>query len=118
VQFDELLAHLLNLPDEQKSTLIIQSGRDVPHEQIVKVMDIAKEAGIDKIEFAMRPSENKRMESSREQMRREHSDEIAALRKRLSEATKKVEEMRKQVEEMRKRHEDAVPNREQRGKED
>ncbi|MDE0018924.1 MAG: biopolymer transporter ExbD [Candidatus Poribacteria bacterium] len=118
VQFDELLAHLLNLPDEQKSTLIIQSGRDVPHEQIVKVMDIAKEAGIDKIEFAMRPSENKRMESGREQMRREYSDEIAALRKRISEATKKVEEMRKQVEETRKRHEDAVPNREQHGNED
>ena len=118
VQFDELLAHLLNLPDEQKSTLIIQSGRDVPHEQIVKVMDIAKEAGIDKIEFAMRPSENKRMESGKEQMRREYSDEIAALRKRISEATKKVEEMRKQVEETRKRHEDAVPNREQHGNED
>ncbi|MCY3742355.1 MAG: biopolymer transporter ExbD [Candidatus Poribacteria bacterium] len=70
VQFDELPGRLLNLSEEQKSTLIIQSERDVPHEQIVKVMDIAKEAGIDKIEFAMRPSENKRMESGREQMRR------------------------------------------------
>jgi len=118
VQFDELLAHLLKLSEEQKSTLIIQSGRDVPHEQIVKVMDIAKEAGIDKIEFAMRPAENKRMESGREQMRREHSDEIAALRKRLSEATKDAEEIRKQIEEIRKRHEDAIRNREQRGKED
>ncbi|MXY99711.1 hypothetical protein F4Y93_03345 [Candidatus Poribacteria bacterium] len=70
VQFDELPVRLLNLSEERKSTLIIQPGRDVPHEQIVKVMDIAKEAGIDKIEFAMRPSENKRMESDREQMLR------------------------------------------------
>ena len=118
VQFDELPVRLLNLPEEQKSTLIIQSGRDVPHEQIVKVMDIAKEAGIDKIEFAMRLSENKRMESGREQMRREYSDEIAALRKRISEATKQVEKARKQVKEARKRRKDAARNREQRGKED
>ena len=53
VQFDELSVRLLDLSEEQKSTLIIQSERDVPHEQIVKVMDIAKEAGIDQIEFAI-----------------------------------------------------------------
>ncbi len=63
VQFDELPVRLLNLPEEQKATLIIQAGRDVLHEQIVKVMDTAKEAGIDKIEFAIGPAENKRMES-------------------------------------------------------
>ena len=57
VQFDELLTLLLNLPEEQKSMLITQSGPDVPHEQIVKVMDIAKEAGIDKIGFALSASE-------------------------------------------------------------
>ena len=57
VQFDELLTLLLNLPEEQKSILITQSGPDVPHEQIVKVMNIAKEAGIDKIGFALSASE-------------------------------------------------------------
>ena len=57
VQFDELLTLLLNLPEEQKSMLITQSGPDVPHEQIVKVMDIAKKAGIDKIGFALSASE-------------------------------------------------------------
>ena len=63
VQFDELSSRLLNLPEKQKSMLTIQSGRDVLHEQIVKVMDIAREAGIDQIEFAIGPAENKRMES-------------------------------------------------------
>ena len=57
VKFDKLLSLLLNLPEEQKSILITQSGPDVPHEQIVKVMDIAKEAGIDKIGFALSASE-------------------------------------------------------------
>ena len=57
VKFDKLLSLLLNLPEEQKSILITQSGPDVPHEQIVKVMNIAKEAGIDKIGFALSASE-------------------------------------------------------------
>ena len=70
VQFDELLTFLRNLPEEQKSMLIIQSERDVPHEQIVKVMDIAKEAGIDKIGLGISEAENKPMESGSEQMRR------------------------------------------------
>ena len=54
IQFDEMGSRLRDLPKEQKSMLTIQSGRDVPHEQIVKVMDIAKQVGIDKIEFAIR----------------------------------------------------------------
>jgi len=33
--------------------LIIQSGRDVGHDQIVKVMDLAKRADIKKIGFEM-----------------------------------------------------------------
>ena len=58
VQFDELLTLLLNLPEEQKSMLIVQeAGLDVLYEQIVKVMDIAKKAGIDKIDFALSASE-------------------------------------------------------------
>ena len=54
VQFDELSTRLLNLPKKQKAMLTLQAGREVPHEQIVKVMDIAKEAGIDKIGFSIR----------------------------------------------------------------
>jgi biopolymer transport protein ExbD len=53
VQFEEMFSLLLNAPQEQKIMLIIQSGREVLHEQIVTVMDIAKDAGIDKIGFAI-----------------------------------------------------------------
>ncbi len=53
VQFDEMFSLLLNAPEEQKTMLIIQSQRDVLHEQIVRVMDTAKDAGIDKIGFAI-----------------------------------------------------------------
>ena len=53
VQFDEMFGLLLNAPEEQKTMLIIQSQRDVLHEQIVRVMDVAKDAGIDKIGFAI-----------------------------------------------------------------
>lgn len=37
----------------QKEMLIIQSGRRVLHDQIVKVMDLAKRADVKKIGFAM-----------------------------------------------------------------
>ena len=37
----------------QKEMIIIQSGRKVLHDQIVKVMDLAKRADIKKIGFAM-----------------------------------------------------------------
>ena len=70
VQFDELSARLLKLPEERKSMLTIQSGREVLHEQIVKVMDIAKEAGIDKIEFAVSPAEGRSMEPDKAQEHR------------------------------------------------
>ena len=90
VQFDELPVRLLNLSEEQKSTLIIQSGRDVPHEQIVKVMDIAKEAGIDQIEFATDLPEGERFV------------------RRLREMVEKGEIT---VEEARERYEKAFPRR-------
>ena len=53
IQFDEMFDSLLNATLEQKNMLIIQSERNVLHEQIVRVMDIAKAAGIDKIGFAI-----------------------------------------------------------------
>ena len=122
VQFDELRARLLKLPEERKSTLTIQSGREVLHEQIVKVMDIAKEAGIDKIEFAMRPAEGERMEGNRKRVR-EANKRLEEIRKRHKEAVRKLEAARKQHEEavrileaVLKQHEEAVRDREQRSK--
>ena len=53
VQVEEMFNQFINAPDEAKNMLIIQSERDVLHEQIVQVMDIAKQAGIDKIGFAI-----------------------------------------------------------------
>ena len=53
VQIEEMFSQFINAPDESKNMLIIQSERDVLHEQIVHVMDIAKQAGIDKIGFAI-----------------------------------------------------------------
>ena len=53
VQFDDLFNMLVNKPDEMKSMLIIQSERDVMHEQVVRVMDVAKQSGIAKIGFAV-----------------------------------------------------------------
>lgn len=67
VQYDELLTILRNLPKEDESMVIIHTERNVLHEQIVKVMDIAKEAGIDKIGFGIKDAENKRMESDSEE---------------------------------------------------
>ena len=53
VHIEEMFTQFINAPDESKNMLIIQSERDVLHEQIVHVMDIAKQAGIDKIGFAL-----------------------------------------------------------------
>ena len=86
VLFDELSTRLLNLPEKQKAMLTLQAGREVSHEQIVKVMDIAKEAGIDKIEFSIGPAE--------------------ALGKRLREMVEKGEIT---GEEARERYEEAFP---------
>lgn len=54
VQFDELFSFLLNTASqESKSSLTIQAGRDVIHDQVVQVMDIAKTAGMDNLVFAI-----------------------------------------------------------------
>ena len=98
VQFDEIGSLLRNLPEEQKSTLIIQSGRDVLHEQIVKVMDIAKEAGIDQIEFAIGAAEGERMQGGDTSekarafgklLREMIEKEAKSLAKKLANATRK-----------------------------
>lgn len=51
VLFDELFTLLLNAPEDQRDRLIIMAQRDVYHEQVVRVMDTAKDAGIDSIDF-------------------------------------------------------------------
>ena len=53
VSFNEMFSHFINAPEEVKNMLIIQSERKVLHEQIIRIMDIGKQAGIDKIGFAV-----------------------------------------------------------------
>lgn len=53
VSMGELLGSFQRATLKQKEMLIIQSGRDVWHDQIVRVMDLAKRADIKKIGFAM-----------------------------------------------------------------
>ena len=52
VQTGEMFKWLINAPEAAKRMVIIQADNEVFHEQIVQVMDIAKQAGIDKIGFA------------------------------------------------------------------
>jgi len=49
-----MFTRFINVPEEAKSMVIIRAGREVFHEQIVLVMDIAKQAGVDRIGFASR----------------------------------------------------------------
>jgi biopolymer transport protein ExbD len=51
--WEDLKIAFQNASVEAKNMLIIQSQRDVLHEQIVMIMDLAKRAGVDKIGFAM-----------------------------------------------------------------
>jgi biopolymer transport protein ExbD len=53
VDFNQMFTRYINAADEAKNMLIIQSERKVMHEQVIRVMDIAKRAGIDKIGFAV-----------------------------------------------------------------
>ncbi len=53
VDIQDLIFKFQAAPDEAKNMLVIQSERDVIHEQIVTIMDLAKRTGIDKIGFAM-----------------------------------------------------------------
>jgi biopolymer transport protein ExbD len=53
VNINQMFTEFIHAPEEIKNMVIIQSERDVIHEQIINVMDIAKQAGIDKIGFAV-----------------------------------------------------------------
>ena len=53
IEYDDIYTHLLDQPIEIKTMLIIQSERSVLHEQIIKVIDLAKRAGIEGVGFAV-----------------------------------------------------------------
>ena len=53
VSYNDLYSRFISVPEEVRSMLIIQSEREVLHEQIIRIIDMAKQAGIDKIGFAM-----------------------------------------------------------------
>ena len=53
VSLDDAFARFMNALPDEKDMLIIQSGRQVIHDQIIQVMDRAKRAGVRKIGFAM-----------------------------------------------------------------
>jgi len=53
VSMEVLLGNFQRSTLKQKEMLIIQSGRAVMHDQIVKIMDLAKRADVKKIGFAM-----------------------------------------------------------------
>lgn len=49
IQFDEMLNQFNKRPDKVKTLLMIHADSEVDHQQIVRVMDIAKQAGIEHI---------------------------------------------------------------------
>ena len=51
VQTGEMFNWLIDAPEDIKIMMIIQAGNEVFHEQIVHVMDVAKQVGIDRIGF-------------------------------------------------------------------
>ena len=53
VGVNQLFNQFISAPEEIKNMLIIQSERQVLHEQIIQIMDLAKQSGIDKIGFAV-----------------------------------------------------------------
>ena len=53
VSLDNAFGVFMNAAPEAKDMLIIQAGRQVVHDQIIKIMDRAKRAGVVKIGFAM-----------------------------------------------------------------
>ncbi|MDA1190300.1 MAG: biopolymer transporter ExbD [Candidatus Poribacteria bacterium] len=52
VTYEYAYSRFMTSSAEAKDMLIIQAERAVPHEQVVKIMDLAKRAGVEKIGFA------------------------------------------------------------------
>lgn len=56
VPFDSLWGRLIEeLRAQPEGTLILRADRDVPHGQVVRVMDVAKQAGAGRIAIATEP---------------------------------------------------------------
>jgi len=53
VEMDDLYGRFISASATARDMLVIQSERDVLHRQIVRIMDLAKRANIEKIGFAM-----------------------------------------------------------------
>jgi len=53
VEIEDMYRQFMGAPEEARNMLIVQSQREVLHEQVVQVMDRAKQAGISKIGFAL-----------------------------------------------------------------
>ena len=51
VKYDDILSRLMNLPEERKKVMVIRSDREVFHEQIIRVLEIAAAGGVDRFEF-------------------------------------------------------------------
>jgi len=62
-RFEILREYCRLRPSKYKNMLVIQSQRDVPHGQVVAVVDAAKQVGIDTIGFAMVAREQAEMQS-------------------------------------------------------
>ena len=57
VAFDALWGRLLEeLRAQPEGTLILRADRDVPHGEVVRVMDVAKQAGASRIAIATEPA--------------------------------------------------------------
>lgn len=52
ISYDEMSSHLQNLQPKQKQILLINVDRDVFHEQVIRVLDIAQAVGIRKLGFS------------------------------------------------------------------
>ncbi len=56
ITFESLWGHLIEeLKFQRQGTLVIRADRDVPHGFVVRVMDVAKQAGANRIAIATSP---------------------------------------------------------------
>ena len=51
VEYEEIFSRLKLLPKARKKTMVIHSGREVLHEQIVRVLEIGEASGVERFEF-------------------------------------------------------------------
>jgi len=93
VSMETLPGYFQRATSQQKEMLVIQSGRDVWHEQIVKVMDLAKRADIKKIGFAITESLSDAPETDERKIMLDKAEKLFKDRK-FEEAIKAYQEVR------------------------